>query len=378
MDKLNRRINPEALEASKHRTMTAVMDKIQERERRSSVLRRLVTPALVPAFILIFALVIVFSPGATTPDDGHGDISAYESERLAEISYLSASFIGADLTVSDPLFRFLNDTDTTQFETNDETINFYFDTLRVFLDEDAFAQSIAFTELEDSEFDYLITFDINGIPHEFYLVIIDGEISGQLVVNAAVFLVTGSYEETDTETTIEINAVRGDDHVIIRYSRESDEDLETKYEVQTRINGIETERNIKLSIEDDEAKVDIEEGDNSYQLKKEAEDGVIEYKLEYTLNGVSGQARITETTDAFGQPLYSYQVQENGKEVEVTRGRPNYDYDDNPGNNDDDNPGNNDDNPGNSDDNPGNSGNPSNNPSQQSYDQESDLSKNIA
>jgi hypothetical protein len=379
MNNYSREVDSAKMEQSKQRTMTYVMDTINQPQ-RSSWLRHLYRPILVPTLAFIIALALILQPGEG-PVDKPFTVSAQESQTLAEISYLSSSLIAANITVADHTFQFLANNDTTEFEDNTDEINMYFDMLKVFLDDDLFSNNVTITLLEDSPFTQLMEFSSNGIAYQFYIAVNDGIISGELLVNNAVFTVSGRLEEEDDEYSIELEATSGNDYVRISYQTENNSEVETKYEVESQINGVTATRQIKVSFENDEAKVEIEEGENSYQLKRELEDGAVQYKLEYTINNQEGEAVIIETTDTAGAVTYSYQVKEGDVEKEIEKGRPDYDYeeeeddedeedDDTPGksgedNNQEDPPGNDDDEedtPGNQEDNsdgddtPGSSG----------------------
>lgn len=418
MNNFNRQIDPVKMEQSKQRSMSYVMDHIQQPS-RSSWLRHLYRPILLPTLILVIALVLILQPGGG-PTDEPFTVSAQESQTLAEISYLSSSLIAANITVVDNTFQFLANNNSTQFEDNNDEINMYFDMLKVFLEDDVFSNNVTVTALDDPVFTQLIEFDSNGITYQFYIAVNDGAITGELIVHNTVFTVSGTLEEEDDEYSIDLEATNGNDYVRISYQTESNSEVETKYEVESHVNGVTANRQIKVSIEDDEAKVEIEEGENSYQLKREIEDGAVQYKLEYKINNQEGEAIITETTDATGAVTYSYQVKEGDVEKEIQRGRPDYDYDDeedddeedddkgknndedeedsedeeNPGQQGEDNPGNQDDDvddedtPGNQaddsqqdnnqNDNPGNSNNPNeDDPDEQSSQGDTTFSKKI-
>ncbi|QMS84812.1 hypothetical protein [Candidatus Xianfuyuplasma coldseepsis] len=358
MSKLQRQIDPIKMEQAKERTIHSVMSRIESSQTSFSI-KYILRPAFVPALILIFALIILFNGPTeiTPPDDNTTVISAFNSEKLAEISYISSSFIGSSITVINPALQFLADIDETEFEAENDTFNVYFDTLRVFLNDD-FASLITVTELTDSTYDYLITFDVNGHPYEYYLTEEDGNITGELIINAQTFIVTGTIEEEKedgvvVEKTITINAENGSDYVRIEYQTESEDEVETEYTIQSRINNVEKNQTINISLEDDESRVEIHDGDNQYTLKKELENGVIEYKLEYQINGVEGEAKIIESVGTNGETTYSYQIKEGDIEKEIEKGKPQYNFDDDhPGNNNDDDED--DDTPGNSGDAPGN------------------------
>ena len=76
-------------------------------------------------------------------------------------------------------------------------------------------------------------------------------------------------------------------------------------------------------------KIDVKDGEDSYTFKQETEDeGEVEYKLTYNVDGVSGTVKITEYTNELGEVVYEYKISEGNRERDVERGRPDYDFDD--------------------------------------------------
>lgn len=332
MAKLHREINQLHVDQAKERTIESVMQRI-EAPAKSFSFNRLLRPVFAPALVLILVLTIIFFPEGNTPiDDDPGTVLAQESSTLAELSYLTSSFIGANLSVQDTNMLFLADTDETEFESQDETINLYFDTLRIYLEDVDFSEFVTMESLEDNTFEYLIRFELEDHAYDFYITLLDDIITGELVIDGITFDVTGSLEQTGDETDFKLKAISGNDYVDIRYKNEAEDDIETKYEVTSFINGIETEQEIKLSFEENEAKVVIKDQDNEYTLKREIEDQITTYKLEYKINGVEGEARIQESTDSEGNTVYQYSIKEGNVEKDIERGKPNYDFDNKPGN----------------------------------------------
>lgn len=125
-------------------------------------------------------------------------------------------------------------------------------------------------------------------------------------------------ESDDSERKMVLIARNGDNYIEMTYKIETEDDeVETKFEMKSFINEVEKEIEIKIENEKDEYKVEIEDGENYYELKREFEDEGIEYKLEYQVNGVEGEIKITETTDEFGEKVYVYEIDEEGKYKEV-------------------------------------------------------------
>jgi hypothetical protein len=343
MAKLHRDMNPLRVEQSKERTIEAVMNRI-ERRQQPSVWRRLARPVLAPALVLAFVIALLVWPDAPTPPitDDPVVLSAYDTGALAELTYLSSSFITTDVVVSQPGLLFLNVNDETAFEQEDEMINRYFDTLRVYLEDVDFTQVVQVQVLENEGFDYRLTFEVHNTTYVFLVSLVGDAISGELVVGGVTFIVTGSFEETETETSIELEAERGSDYVHISYQYEDDGDIEREFEIETSIQGVTTNREISVELEGDEASVSIQDGENEYTLKRENEDGITKYKLEYSINGIEGEATIVEEEDINGNPVFRYSVKEGEVEKDIERGRPDYGYDRDDDDDDDPGRGNND------------------------------------
>ncbi len=132
-------------------------------------------------------------------------------------------------------------------------------------------------------------------------------------------------EETTTvfeefEREMQLIARYGENYIEIKYEIEIEEDeTESKFEMNTYIDGVEKEITIEIKVEEDEYKIEIEEGDNEYEFKREIEDEGIKYELKYSVNGVEGEIKIIETTNELGEVIYIYEIEEEGryKEVEV-------------------------------------------------------------
>ncbi len=325
MNKYQRKIDYDKVEQSKSKSIDMVMNEINKEDKSFSIYKS-IKPTLISALGIIILLVVIFTSSDPANPDDQIILSAFESQKLAEISYVTSNLISSNVQVNNNLLTQLSTLEITEFEDNDELINLYFDTLKVFLEDETFNDSVTITILEDNEFDQLLEFEIDGVMYQFYISIVDSDILGELIVENTIYEVTGKFEETETELSIEIEAVFGNDFIIIKYKTESEDDIETKYEVHKRIQNIETYSEIKVSHEEDEVKVEIIEGQNEYTLKKETENGNNKYKLEYKINGVSGEAEITEEEDAQGNISYNYQIKEGDEEKEIHHGKPDYDY----------------------------------------------------
>ncbi|AIO18403.1 hypothetical protein KQ51_00520 [Candidatus Izimaplasma bacterium HR1] len=335
MTKMNRRIDETRMNESRDKSIDFVLCSIAPKTTRQPFFTRTRT-MLLSTFVLIIALVVMFViPNTNTPGTPV-TINAYESERIAEVTYLTTSLIGSNIVLSNTDMMLLDnniiitaDNETTEFEDNDELINLYFDTLRVFLEDDLFQNSITTTISEDDPNTHIITFSIQEIEYVLTVTFLNNTFSGTLSVGGVTYDVTGKLEESIDELKLELEAVNGDDYVHIEFVSEQDEnEIERKYQIHERINNVEKEQEIKVSLEENEYQIEIKDGENEYRLEKEMEGSEYQYKLEYKINGIEGEAIITESVDVNGNIVYQYQIKEGSNEKEIEHGRPNYEHED--------------------------------------------------
>lgn len=152
---------------------------------------------------------------------------------------------------------------------------------------------------------------------------VDGETSATPDETASNGLIRLSDSE-DFEEKMVFTAYNGEDFVKVEYKVENEE---TKLEMTSHINGITKELSLKIEQEDDELKIEIEDGENSYTFKHETEDGQNEYKLEYEVNGVEGEVKVYETQNELGETVYVYEIEEEGHHKEVEHEDPDNDDD---------------------------------------------------
>jgi hypothetical protein len=326
MNKFSRTVDIEKMNQSKQRTMEHVMEHINTVPSKKFRLKSFMRPVLLPAFVLIFALVVVLLPKGASPIDERVILSEMASEKAAEIAYISSSFIGLESASLSGNYQFLDTSTNTEFENDSAKINLYFDTLRLFLEEDFVQDTISVTVLENDDFEQLLKFTIEDQVYQFYITINEDSIEGELHIGTKIFSVSGTYKQTDDELSITLRSIRGTDSISIEYKSETNQEVETKFQIKSRINGVEETKEIKVSIEDNESKVEIKEGENEYLLKKELEDGSVQYKLEYKLNGVQGNATITETTNNDGNTTYNYRIKEGNVEKDISAEKPDHGY----------------------------------------------------
>jgi len=263
------------------------------------------------------------SPPGTEPIT----INAYESEKLAEITYLTTSFIGSTVVVNNSIYQKLATGDTTEFEENDQLINLYFDTLRVFLEMDVFSETVNVTNVDGDPNSFIIIFSVDAFEYELHVTFNENDFTGTLIISGVTYEVQGSLEDTNQEFKLQFEAKNGLDFVQVTYkSEEKEDEVESKYQIQQKINNVESSKEVSISNEGNESSVKVSEGANEYQLKKELENGEYKYKLKYEINNIEGEAIITEETDIDGNINYNYQIKEGETEKEVNQNKPDYDY----------------------------------------------------
>lgn len=312
--KINRTISEEQLNRSKQKAMDFVMEEIKPLQKRSFTLSLSKYKYVLTSLVVIIALAtlsLLNNPNIPTPPSGEV-LSLYESERLAEFSYISGNLISSSFSLSESHTMFLSNEDETEFETNIDEFNVYFDMLKAFLEDDNFEDSVLVTEGND-EYTSKITFTEDSQDFTFYVNLNDDELEGILIIDDVTLTVTGTFFSNEEEVELKLKAQNNNDYIEIEYKIESKDEIERKYEIKQSINNVVSEKEIKIEFGDNETKVEIKDNEDTYELKKELEEGVYIYKLEYEVNGVSGEVRILEV-ESNGVITYNYIIEEDGKE----------------------------------------------------------------
>ena len=136
-------------------------------------------------------------------------------------------------------------------------------------------------------------------------------------------------DSEDTEEKMVLTAYNGEDYVKVIYKVETSVDeTETKFTLISNIAGVEREVFMKISVEDNEYKITIEENGDKFTFKKEVEDGETSYKLKYDVNGVEGEVKIIEKVNDLGETVYEYKIKEGDKSSTVEKEEPDHHSDD--------------------------------------------------
>jgi hypothetical protein len=338
MDKLNRKVDANKLEFSKQRTIDNVMTKINEKKSFWSIFRpikfKFVMTALTVVLLIVVAIISNLNPSQITPT-----LSEVKTKKLVETSYISATIIAntaISATNTTPLSYVQLADNETEFEKNITDFNRYFNMLKAFIDEENFSDMAIIEEIEDMEYQYKISYSVDNKEYVIYISVDEkNEINGEITISGKTMTIEGKIEDKDDEFSLELVARKGEDFIVIEYESEFEDEIQKKYYIKQSINGIYIEKEVVVEIEDDETKVEIKEGNNSYKLEKYSENGVIIYYLEYEVNNLEGEVFITESIDQFGKTTYSYHIKESGIEKDIDLDDP--DEDDEDDEDDDDN-----------------------------------------
>ena len=313
-------------------------------------------------FIITLGFVLTLSACTTTDLDKLSDILNTEAlsskESLSTLAYLSGSLLDLDTTTTDPVAStglvFLSDEEETDPDTEIETeldiVNEYMDRLQELMDNGTDSFGNAVEQLSDNpDYTFMITFTVNEEAYIIYynIDILTFEISGIMIIGDVEYTIEVSntlsdsdaldndddddeiddededseddasdndddgdeIDDEETEQKMVLTAYNGDNFVQVTYKIETDnEETETKFALVSYIDGIEKEVFMKISIEDNEFKITIEEDENEYTFKREVEDGETTYKLKYKVNGVEGEVKIIEYINDLGETVYEYRL----------------------------------------------------------------------
>lgn len=323
MSRLHIKIDPEQMNQSKKRTIQKVMNNIDSqhvehvRKRRLSFSKE----SIIFSFMLVIALIVMITVG---DNNGTVEIQAYETKEIANTTYLTAGIISMSNTVNDlsvstgfVQLGLMESLGSTNFEQNINQFNYYFDMLRVYVDQVDLQEIITFEELIDSEFDYKLSYVLDNQLHEFYISQNKTFLSGELHIENTVFIVEGTLEKNNNEIGLELVAYNGEDYVKISYTNEIDDEIEKKYHIEQKMDQVIIQREITVKIEDDETVVEIKEDNAEYKISKTVlTDGIV-YEVEYEVGNQEGEVEILITIDEFGNEVFRYDISENGEEVEI-------------------------------------------------------------
>ncbi|MFW5889435.1 MAG: hypothetical protein ACOCUD_03545 [Bacillota bacterium] len=320
MKKYNRKIDETKIEQAKNRTISNILENIENERSIFSIFKRTNVRYAIAFMTVVLVVVLGFTffykPETNLPNPNvpsASQLSDYEKQKLVETSYISGNIIINSL--GDSLQNLALLENTTKFDTKADEFNYYFNMLKPFIDNEDFS-NYEVTELIDSEYQIAINYSIKDKIYTFRLSVEDSIISGELQIKDIILAVSGEIYKTDEEVQMEILASSGDNYIEVEYKSDIEtEESEKTYEIKQFINGIYLEKEVKISIETDEIIVEIEEGDNEYLLEKIIE-GETYYYLEYEIDGVEGEVYITEEL-VNNEYVYNYHIEEEGIEKDI-------------------------------------------------------------
>ena len=242
--KIKRKIDEAKLAASEEKLVYNVFERIEKSEKKRNILLRPSFRFVTVLTLAIILLSVLISGNNNPPTYEQPQLTEYDTAKIAELSYLSGSLIGSNLNVYDEQLMFLATTDETEFEANQDQINMYFDMLRVYLNGDL-SDMVSVEQLIDSEYHYRILFEEENKTFTFLLKMDGNDLQGILQISAVTFTVAGSYEKGEDETKLKLEAYDGDNFVKISYRYEKEDEIESRYEIESRINGVTSQKEIR-------------------------------------------------------------------------------------------------------------------------------------
>ena len=298
---------------------------------------------------------------------------------LSALAYISTSFLDEQVEVSPELnggiLRLSNtdtgtDTDTsptTEVEEELDQVNIYLDKLKSFMSNGTEQFGSITEQVSDNElYSKMIVISVDSEEFVLYynIDVLSNEITGIFILDGVEYQVVAQNdladaedfeadidddeddeldkdeddeddeldkdeddEEDEIEYGMELVATNGTDSITIKYEVEIEDDENSQeFMIVKDIAGIVSELSIEIEQEEDEFKLSINDG-NLYEFKVELEDDETEYKLEYEVDGVKGEIKITEYINELGETVYEYEIEEDGNHVEVEKDDPDEDDD---------------------------------------------------
>lgn len=320
MEKMNRQIPKAKLNIHRERNIQSVLNSIELSTQKDATTFFNKKPRMIFGFSMIIVAVVTVvlinldwgTEPLPNPIDNNIVLNEEMTEDIVELSYISSSLLTQSFTVQNNVFMQLaKPVKATTLETDIEDVHSYFNTLKVFLDEEPFKDDIEVVELESGDYERKIILINDESSFEFYINIEEENLEGILVIDEVTFTVEGKHEVDEQESKLSLSATNGSDYVDIEYITETtDEEATKKFNVEKSIGGIIDIKEIKVVQEEDSMKVTINDDISKYDLKKKTEDGELWYMLDYTIDGEKGKANIYIDVDIDNNPVYRYEIRE--------------------------------------------------------------------
>lgn len=275
-----------------------------------------------------------------------GTVKGYElssSQSLGLSTYLASGLLQETDTVQTVASlnnyapSFLSTEATFQIDSELDEVNFYFNKLKVFLDQ-GLEQAINLEETESTRegYDYQVNYTINDEAYVIYYAFvneidvededddeIEFELSGLMIIDGNEYELIGANEIEEDEAKMWFKTVDVSNSGNYVYVEIEEEEGEQKFKTETVINGVEKKSEFKFENEEDETKVELKLNNNGqeseFEFKREMEDEGLVYKFEYKMGNTEGEVKITEEVDEQGKKTYRYEIEEEGKKKEVRK-----------------------------------------------------------
>jgi hypothetical protein len=278
--------------------------------------------------IIVLGVLIVLSITLFSIGDGGitVDITDYESEEIANVSYVLSGVLTMYTSINglseteiepDPP---LSDIYPTEFVKYIEEFNHYFDTTRVFIDHIDILGNHTFEKLNDSEYEYKISYTLDNQLHDFYFTQYKTQIEGKLVVGENEYPIEGSLEEDSNVIGIQLSVkLEGNgNYVDVGYSNEIRENGTKMYHVTTIRNYKSDYMQIMVAEQVSGTNIVLMSNQADYTISRSISLEDISYHVDYFINGIDGTVEIIVTLDEFGQEIFSYTIYGDDEVVELT------------------------------------------------------------
>ncbi len=302
-------------------------------------------------FVVFILSMLIMACGSTSVSE----TPMATNESVASLSYISTGFIEGEMSLleeEDPdtglptQLTYLNydkpGTTTTKVEGEIGYVNIYLDKMKLFMGEGVNSIDIVVqTESDNPDYEIMFTYTVEEVLYTIYYNY-DEELDlyeGILILDDITFDLeiedNLKEEEGETKRNLILTATNNENTIVIDYeTKEEEGELKETLEVTKIIDGVESIITIELKEEENSFRVKIQDGNNEYDFKMETDDEGNHYKLDYTVDGIEGTARITETVDDDGNKVYSYRITEGEVTKDVEKVPPGKDKDkENQGNN---------------------------------------------
>ncbi len=277
--------------------------------------------------IMIFMVLITVACGTTAVSE----TPMATNTSVASLSYVSSGFIDGEIALNEediptsyaPTFLSYTNLDkpgttTTKVEGELGYVNIYLDKFKVFLEDGLNSIDVNVQETSDNpDFETMFTYEVEGDTYTVYYnydeendtyegILIVGDTTYDLEIEDNL-----KEEDGESKQNLILTASNEGNSITIDYE-EKIEDGESKstLTVNKDIDGVQSQVMVEIKQEEGSFKVKIQDGENLYNFKAETTDEGMHYKLDYTVDGIEGTAKIDEVINEDGTYVYSYKITE--------------------------------------------------------------------